>query len=168
MAKTYNIIATTTLSTTANTVTFSSIPSTYTDLVLIAVYSRSGGTGQYAYVRLNGDSASNYSFNHMTGNSSTTFGGRLNNATAATLGPYGSNTSTTQNAEVAIMDIIDYSNTSYLKTVLYQSGAANKVSEAGANLWRNTNAITSLTINIDAPATFQSGNTFTLYGIKAA
>lgn len=164
---TYTLIASTTLSATSNTITFSSIPATYTDLVLVAQYSRSGGTGQSCYVRVNGDSGNNYSFTHLSGNGTSASSGRVSNTNLAAWGPWVANTSTTQNGEVGIMHIMDYANTTTYKTLLYRSGAADKATESGVNLWRSTAAINSITVNIDSPAVFQSGNTFKLYGIEA-
>ena len=66
-----------------------------------------------------------------------------------------------------IMNFQNYANASVFKTVLIKySDAANDVA-ARVGLWRNTNAITSITISTDS-STFQVGSTFTLYGIAAA
>ena len=72
MPKTYEPIATTTVATTGNTVTFSSIPATYTDLILVSSARRgingSGGAGLLC--QFNSDSASNYSYSFGSGDGS--------------------------------------------------------------------------------------------------
>jgi hypothetical protein len=63
MAKTYTLISSNTLSSAAASVTFSSIPSTYTDLVLQCSTrtDRSNQTYDNFRIRFNGDSGTNYS-----------------------------------------------------------------------------------------------------------
>jgi hypothetical protein len=69
-----------------------------------------------------------------------------------------------------IVQIQNYSNTTTYKTALsrYGSGGTSSATLAGVGLWRNTNAITSITIGITDGFDFLSGAMFTLYGIKAA
>jgi len=60
MPSTYTPIATNTLASVSTGVTFSSIPSTYTDLVLVINYRLDGtGTGAAGALRFNSDSGSN-------------------------------------------------------------------------------------------------------------
>jgi hypothetical protein len=159
MASTYEKIATTTLGSATATVTLSSIPATYTDLVVIMNMSfpSAGGDG---YLRLNSDTGSNYSYTQSYGvtsnrNTNSTFI-RSHNCVA---------TAGTNNA---ILQINNYANTTTNKTVLIRSSDANYVSIMGVGLWRNTNAITSLTFSNDGGVNFNSGSTFVIYGIKAA
>ena len=63
---------------------------------------------------------------------------------------------------------MSYSNTSTNKSVLVRYGSASQGTMAQIGLWRNTVAITSLEITTDGGQTFNTGSTFTLYGIKAA
>ena len=62
----YHPIATTTVSSATSSITFSSIPQTYTDLVLIAYAKDSNG---YTDLRVNNDSTSIYSRNFLYGDS---------------------------------------------------------------------------------------------------
>ena len=80
MPSTYEPIATTTLGSTAATITFSSIPATYTDLRIALVGSLSGG-GNYGNLRFNSDSGSNYSVTILRGNGSAASSARQSNAT---------------------------------------------------------------------------------------
>ena len=81
MALTYDPIATTTISgSSTNTYTFSSIPSTYTDLVL--AFANFQGTTNYSFaLRFNGDSGSNYSYTVLEGNGTSASSGTSTSTT---------------------------------------------------------------------------------------
>jgi len=159
--KTYEPIATTTLSTTATSVTFSSIPGTYTDLVIASAII-SNSTSNDTKVQFNNDTNSNYSMTRMYGESSTVGSDRSTNATSMHLGR--NSTTITPN----IFHIMNYSNTTTYKTALGRSGFGNGIVLANVGLWRSTSAITSVTILITGGDTFSANSTFTLYGIAAA
>ena len=159
MAMTYEPIATTTLSSNQTSVSFSSISGSYTDLVLVAVPKFSANPS-YAGIIFNSDSGSNYSSTFVRGNGSTASSGR--NTSAGQI----SSASYSANYIVDIFNILNYSNTTTYKTVLYRTSQDNDVL-ARVGLWRNTSAITSITYQIDT-GNILSGSTFTLYGIKAA
>ena len=99
---TYEPIATTTLTATNSTVTFSSIPSIYTDLVLIV---NSLGTGAYYSIQVNGDTGTNYSRTRINGNGSTVTSAR--NASASDI-PVDDLSSTVR--EISILNFQNYSN----------------------------------------------------------
>lgn len=162
MAVTYEPIATTTLGSAAASVTFSSIPSTYTDLILIIDGSVTGNAG--IQLRFNSDSNSNYSFTRMTGDGTSASSDRSSNATFMELGYY---LSTTRNMN--ILHIFNYANTTTFKTVLNRANAqsSNIGTQAYVELWRKTPEAIN-TILIQNANQFTSGSTFTLYGIKAA
>ena len=74
MAKTYEPISTQTLGTAPTTVTFSSIPQTYTDLVL--VFNSKSTTLNYPYLTVNSDTGANYSRTYLAGSGSAATSGR--------------------------------------------------------------------------------------------
>ena len=153
---TYEAIATQTLSSTASSVVFSSIPSTYTDLVAIVTTTTSSDLSW----RINTDTGTNYSQTAIYGYSS--FGSaRQSNATSHWLN-YGSNSGNF----VATIQINGYSNTSIFKTHLLRDNANGSTTDAMVGLWRSTAAISTLTFI--PPSTFAVGTTISLYGIKAA
>lgn len=159
MAITYEPIATQTLGSAASTVTFSSISGTYTDLVFI--YSGAGSGNADLYMQFNGDTGNNYSRTYMFGDGSTTGSARQTN----TYGIFwGYQTTGIQNARVNIMN---YSNSTTYKTTLGVEAIPSIAIAPIVGLWRNTAAITSILVGA-AGATFSTGTTFTLYGIKAA
>lgn len=161
MAITYEPIATYTTSTGGiTTYTFSSIPSTYTDLVLIG--SGRSGNGDFS-IRLNGDTATNYSYTRVYGNGSAVGTDRgSNNDYMSGLSWY----SASSNSNV-IVNFMNYSNTTTYKTVLSRHNSNPTMVGATINLWRSTAAINSIKVGVFSVA-FDAGTTFTLYGIKAA
>ena len=164
MPSTYEPIATTTLGSNTSTVTFSSISGTYTDLVLITNVSGNDGA---ICIRFNSDSGSNYSNTGLRGN------GTSASSTRATNGTYIAGTSnlsvTAGSLQTSIWNIQNYSNTTTNKTVFFRDGMATHITGATVGLWRNTAAITSLTVSPEfGSQVFYTGSTFTLYGIKSA
>jgi hypothetical protein len=157
---TYSTIATTTLGSAAPSYTFSSIPSTYTDLVLI----RSGGisTPDEIGLRFNGDSGSNYSNTSVSGYGTGTASGRGSNQT---MGRGGAAWTAANNT---IWQIMNYSNTTTFKTFLQRFNDPGDTVGTAVTLWRSTDAINSVQIITLSGANFNTGTTFTLYGIASA
>jgi hypothetical protein len=158
---TYTPIATTTLSSTSSSVTFSSISGSYTDLVLVVVASITTGD-QDTWLRFNSDSNTYYSRTKVAGNGTSATSFRASNQNAY----YGvGNINTTM--MTSINHIMNYANTTTYKTLLTRHGSTGNETAASVGLYRSTSAITSIEI---APggSTFVSGSTFTLYGITAA
>ena len=164
IGNTYEAIATQTTSSAVASVTFSSIPATYTDLVL--VYSAALSTVYDLYFRLNGDTASNYSYTVLYGTGSAAGSSRTSQAFGS-LDYYGT-PNTTLGATNNITQFMNYSNSTTYKTTLTRSNNAASGVDALVNLWRNTAAITSIQIGTFTTPTISSGSTFSLYGIKAA
>jgi hypothetical protein len=165
MPSTYEPIATTTVATPALNVTFSSISSAYTDLILVCSYSRSSG-GNNISLRLNGDTGSNYSETYIEGDGSTAVSGRNSNDSNMRVAFVGAGTSTSQ--ATLILHFMNYSNSTTYKTVLsrYNETTSNVGSAVG--LWRSTAAINSIEIGRSATVNWAAGSVLTLYGIKAA
>lgn len=163
MAATYTPIASITLGAEASSVTFSSIPQTYTDLILVGNYSLSGDIS--VSVRFNSDTGTNYSTTRLLGNGSTASSARTSSATSTNFNI--ANVTVTTTISNTILHIMNYSNTTTYKTTI---GRANQ-SDSGTNiftgLWRSTAAITSITL-LTSSGTVSSGSTFNLYGILGA
>ena len=170
MASTYEKIATNTVSgTTTTSVTLSSIPSTYTDLILIG--SIKGDTASMSLgLRFNGDSGTNYSTTFLEGDGSSAVSSRQTNQTKIFLSASISYNST--NFGTQIIQLMNYSNTTTYKTLVERfnsNGGSFPGVNAGVGLWRNTSAINQLEILVlVAGQFFAAGSTFTLYGIKSA
>lgn len=157
---TYVPIQTSTLGSASNSVTLSSIPSTYTDLIIVINHTSSAGLGYF--VRVNSDTGSNYSGTYFLGDGSTTQSYR---DTSVTLSRAGNAYPTQGNS---ILQFQNYSNTTTYKTFLSRSGTASNITMACVGLWRSTSAINSVTLLTNSADTFATGSVFTIYGIKAA
>ena len=147
-------LATTTLSSSASSVTFGSIPSGYRDLVCII---NGNGSGTFeVYPVFNGDTtAANYPAVLMAGTGS-------GSGSSATINRWigyflaGNNQTITHR-------IFDYSATDKHKTALYNDDRPTSLTLRGAMRWTNSSAITSLGY-LAQVGTFSVGTTFSLYG----
>ena len=162
-AQTYIPIATITASGSTTSVTFSSIPQTYTDLVIAGAFYETSSSN--TSLQFNGDTGSNYSSTSLLGNGSTASSARVSNFAEMFWDRQGNATG----YGAGIANIMNYSNTTTYKTVLLRYGYPSTWTEADVGLWRNTSAITSITILVGGGgANLASSSTFTLYGIAAA
>ena len=160
---TYVAIATQTLGSAAASVTFSSIPGTYTDLVLVCNSKLTSGTPT-SRLQFNGDTATNYSTTMIYGDGSTVGAVRVSNEASANTG------GNTDEFGTTIIHINNYSNTTTYKTTLSRYnflGPAYSEGGTKTSLWRSTAAITSIVV-FPVSSTYVSGSTFSLYGIAAA
>jgi len=165
MASTYDKIATYTLPSATASYTFTSIPSTYTDLVLIM----NGGLAiaDYPAFQVNGDTGANYSYTTLVGTGSVAASGR---ASGSAYGFFDSAPVTANGEWNGIAHFQNYSNSTTYKTVIARNNSAisGGGTRATVSLWRNTAAITSIKIYTTGASNYVTGSTFTLYGIKAA
>jgi len=165
MATTYVLIASQVLGSSANTVTFSSIPSTYKDLV-IRISARDTVTGT-AYAESYGKpnnqtaSASVRNLRTITGNTVTS------NSDSPTSVFYSTSSSATastfSNAEIYVPN---YTVSQYKQSSLFsvtENNALQMAIAVGASLWQNTTSISSYVIK--AQGSFDVGSSFYLYGI---
>lgn len=156
MPSTYSPIATTTLGSAQLSYTFSSIPSTYTDLIMIY----NGTAGNNVALQFNGDTANNYSATRIRGDGSAATSSRWTNVSAM----YGSYSAGLQ---TSIWQVFNYSNTTTHKTGLNRGGGSSDQVESYVGRWGSTSAINSMTV-IALTSTLSAGSTLTLYGIAAA
>ena len=162
MPSTYTPIATQTLGSATATVTFSSISGAYTDLILVINATTTSGAD--GLLRVNGDTGNNYSQTILLGTGSSAGSVRYSNRDSLYLDYYGL-TAGTINMN-AVVQYMNYSNTTTYKTILTRENNAAISTEAHVSLWRSTSAITS--ISILTGSTWVAGSTFTLYGVKSA
>jgi hypothetical protein len=165
MPSTYEPIATQTLGSTASTVTFSSIPSTYTDILLIQ--SSRLNTAAHTRLQFNGDTATNYSSTILYGTGTTAGSGRYTNVVGISYGA-SDEQGAASTYNVGQWNIQNYANANTFKTVLINISNPLAEKTVGAGLWRNTAAISSIVLTPTNSAIYQIGSTFTLYGIKSA
>jgi hypothetical protein len=147
----------------ATSVTFSlSGISGYTDLVIVSNGTSSGDAS--FQVQFNGDTTSGlYSTTYLYGTGSSAISGR---STSANFIVGMGRTNTT--GGVSILQLQNYANTNTFKTILGKGGGAASLVITSIGLWRNTNAITSITLTPEGSNTISIGSTFSLYGIANA
>jgi hypothetical protein len=153
------------------TVTFASIPNTYRDL---QVRVRGAGAAAASFVNVgvqfNGDAGANYDFQENVTNN-TTPGGSANVAqTSVAIGYLPAASGVANLGGGAEATIFDYAGSTLFKDVLALKGVRLSGSASGYfagmvwGSWRNSNAITSVTVVLSSGA-FAAGSTVSLYGI---
>ena len=161
----------------AASVTFSSIPSTYTHLQvrLLAKSSDTGSGGSDNLVMsINSDTTyTNYRNHYLDGNGSAVAAGSIQ---ASGFYSYVSDIANSYSGAAsmfggAIIDILDYTNTNKYKTIRSINGTDRN--GAGSvnllsSLWINTNAVTTLTFNCVTGTSISQYSSFALYGVKGS
>ena len=154
----------------SSTISFTSIPSTYTHLQL-RMMARGNNSNSYDsfLVRANSDSGNNYTYHGLVGDGSVAFtavvtpysgfrGGEITGATA-TSGMFG----------VSVIDFLDYANVNKNKTMRALGGDDRNGSgqvTLNSGVWLNTAAITRLDLVTVFGSSFSQYSSFALYGIK--
>jgi hypothetical protein len=153
-----------TLGGTASSVTFSSIPATYRDLILVTnVKNGTLGTVSNLLFRFNSDTGSNYSRVLMQGDGSTTVS--IADTSTSLAAGVSSGSSSTEFAP-SVIQIMDYSATDKHTTVISRRNSSADAVSALAGRWANTAAITTIGI-LPFDGNFATGSTFSLYGVIA-
>ena len=168
MANTFNKIATVTVgSGGASTIDFNSIPSTFTDLVvLMSARSNRSGVNDLIYMKPNSATTGNSRINLLgDGSSVASYSGT--NFETGVINATGSTSSCFSNLEIYICN---YANTSKYKSWstngVIENNGTTAVQTMYANLWSSTSAITSLSFDLFVYGPFLQYSTATLYGIK--
>lgn len=156
------------LSVAAATVTFSSIPQTYENLVLEIMGSASDASNSVnANVQFNGDTTgTNYINANIQGGSTAPAAGSGSGAITGAVLP-GTSNALTNGAGSGRLTIPDYARTTFIKTCtsttsLVISSAALAI--YAVSVWKSTAAITSLSITDSGGGNFIAGSVFSLYG----
>lgn len=159
-----------TLTSGASSVTFSSIPQTYTHLQLRAIgRATEVAPDSVGYLQFNGDTSSNYAVHTIRGNGTNVVAsGELRSNIVPFRISGGSSSANIFGG--AIIDILDYTNTNKFKTTRALSGhdenSTNGVIVITSGLWRSTSSVSSITLTTDP--TWATYSSFALYGIKGA
>lgn len=174
MPITYVLIASNVLTSTATSVTFSSIPNTYTDLeIRMSVRSSAAAQAGFLYVQPNGDTTTtNYSTSWLQGDGTLASSNRwttssgfpgpvIDGVTGAT-----STTNTFSNIVVYLPSYLSTSTKQISSFAVSENNSSSAVMRANAHLYAGTTAISSLVIANQAGPNFEIGSSFWLYGIK--
>lgn len=170
----FESIATVTGTGSSNTITFSSIPSTFQHLQIRGIARNTYASNRADLgIRINGDTGSNYAYHNLRGNGSTVAAGNNTPDSSIFIGWTSSANATSNINGAAIIDILDYGSSSKNKVIRALVGddlnAASTDSTIwlASGLWLNTNSITS--ISLYAPfGNFDTSSSFALYGIKGS
>ena len=148
--------------TSTTSISFASIPATYTDLVLVF----NGYTNAQAgcFLRFNNDTTSNYSDTRLLGSGSSAASDRDTSVT----GILAFVSTSTNDGINEIIQIQNYSNTTTFKTALLRWNNASSYVAALVGLWRKTpEAINRIDMTLST-SYFVAGSTFSLYGIASS
>jgi hypothetical protein len=166
------LIATTTLSSSATNVEFTSIPGTYTDLlVTISARADRADVADVMGIRINGDNTNgNYTNRSIVGDGGN---GVVSNYISSSnlelwiahFSAANTTASTFGNAQVYFSNYSGNTNKSFSAQGASENNAAAGYNDMKAGLWSNTNAITSLKFICLFGTNMVSGTTLSLYGI---
>lgn len=163
MAVTYEALKTYTFASNGSSFSWTSIPSTYTDLVIISYVKNTTGNNYEAYITYNGDTTSAYSQGFtLNYNGALQAGQNLN---INQIRPIKSGAAQWSSSQINIMD---YSATNKYKTSIGRSGDGTFFTMLINGVWRNTDAINRIDITAEAGSSFAAGTKFDLYGIASA
>lgn len=161
MARTYEPIASTTLGSAAADITFSSIPGTFTDLVLVLNGGFATNTSDL-YTQFNSDTGTNYSNTDLRGDGSAAASSRTSSVAYIR-----HNQNTVDAQSTWIIHVMSYANANVNKTTLSSFASAGAGVERTVGLWRSTSAITAIKVYTSS-GNLSSGFTASLFGVRAA
>jgi hypothetical protein len=168
MANTYTLIASTSLSSAQANIDFSSIPATYTDLLLKACVRGSDASVQNFVIKFN-NSTTNHTLRYLEGNGASASSG-TSPGTFSFIGAVpgtGVTASTFNNVEVYIPNYAGSNNKSFSVDAVEENNATTAYADLVAGLWSNTAAINQITIYAAAGNLAQYSTAY-LYGVNNA
>ena len=167
MVFTYKAIATVTVgSGGASSMSFSSIPQTYTDLLLkVSTRTSASTTANQDYVKFNG-SSSNYSSKLIQGDGTSASSGSYSDSRATLNVGNSATASTFSNCEVYIPNYTSSAYKSYSSDSVTENNGTTAYIHLKAHLWSDSSAITSIELTNDSGSNYAQYTTATLYGIK--
>ena len=168
--KDYDSIATTTVGGGgAASITFSSIPQTYSHLQIRFIGRRTTTGLDNTKINFNSDSGANYKPTHYIIGDGSTVSAGTSSSNAFALSFYTAGSDATSGIfGVNITDILDYTNTNKYKTGRILSGVdLNGSGNAvfSSFLWMSTSAITNIVLTPNT-GNFDQYSSFALYGVK--
>lgn len=153
---TYDLLASTIVSSSTNAVTFTSIPSSYRDLIIVVTAQTS--VAAQLRVRPNEVTTSMVSVT-AEGNGTSTSTNHYGN-----IGEMGTFNNMSNDASVQIIQFMDYAQTNKHKMVLMRTNRASAGTSMIVGRWGSTEAITSIQLVTDG-GNFNTGSSFYMYGL---
>jgi hypothetical protein len=169
--KDFDSIATTTISTSTATISFTSIPQTYRHLQIRAIGRATGttGVGENTLVSFNSDTtAANYGFHNIVGDGATATAQYFGSSRVIANAAFTTDTTAASIFGVFVTDILDYTNTNKNKTIRTLNGQDQNGSGRmmfNSLLWTNTAAISRIDLTCGA-GNFAQYTQIALYGVK--
>lgn len=166
----YDLLETQVLTSSATYVDFTGLDS-YTDYkhlqVRLAARNDRAANSSASYITINLDTGSNYSSHVVAGNGSNTYSSALTSQAQAQYGQMPGSNAPANTFGVAVIDILDFNNSSKNTTIRALSGhpGTTNLIQLFSSAWYNTNAVTSLRFwhfSGDSIA----GSRYSIYGVK--
>jgi hypothetical protein len=163
----FESIATITQSTTAASMEFTNIPSTYQHLQIRGIVRNASTNGNDLYLQFNGNTGSSYTFHQLSGNGSSASASGSTGITGASMAQT-SNTASTFGA--FIIDILDYASTT--KNPVFRCFGGYETNTVGfvslrSSMYNGTGAITSIKLFQGGSVNQTQYTTAALYGVRA-
>jgi len=166
----YDALATVTVpSGGAASITFAGIPTGYKHLQIRAIARGSDAGSSRMEMRFNGDTGSNYSYHYVYGDGSAAYGGGAGSDSSIYLNRIAGSGTTASVFGAEVLDILDYADINKYKTLraitAFDANGSGEV-HLNSGSWRNTSAISSISITAEGAAGFAQYTQFALYGVK--
>jgi hypothetical protein len=169
VAGTFELLETQVLTSAAASVTFSSLSTysaEYQHLQIRMVCRSARGSEDYLQMRFNGDTGSNYSNHYLEGNGSSVGSSGSANQTQMYQGVSASSNLAANIFASFVIDILDPFETTKFTTSRTLGGFATRSIGLNSGNWRNTDALTSITLRHQVGDNLVTGSRFSLYGIR--
>jgi hypothetical protein len=166
----YDSIATAVGTGSSGTITFSSIPSTYTHLQIRYIGRvTNSDTADNIFVQFNSDTGSNYAWHYLQGDGASVAASGATSQSKILSGRVSAATAGSDVMGGGVLDLLDYANTNKYKTLRTLTGQDRNgggVIVMTSGLWQNTAAVSTITITNGSATNFTTTSQFALYGIK--
>jgi hypothetical protein len=171
MPNTYTLIASSTVGAGgASSIDFTSIPATYTDLLVVhSLRGTQTAVYQQARIQFNGDTGSNYTYKYLEGSGASAYSGGGTSTSTLVLGNTcgnGATANTFGNGQFYIPNYTSSNQKSVSVETCAETNASTQYMDLIAGLWTGTSAITSIKLYPDSTYTWLQYSTAYLYGIK--
>jgi hypothetical protein len=160
---TYTPLQSIVLPNSQTSVTFSGIPQTYQDIVIVC--NLKTVTSDSLVCRINGDASAIYSRTQIGGDGSTKQSTRGGSNTTGIMCAYGYADTSNFNA-ISIVNLNNYSDPNTKKNILTKNYNGGTGVSLFGTLWDRVGAVSSIEFRNDSGNAFATGCTFDLYGIS--
>ena len=148
-----------------SSVTFSSIPQTYTDLQLVCSSRVDSSNGTVVWKFNTDTTASNYTEKYLSGNGSSAASGGSNNPWFSHSNDNTTTTSTFENTSVYIPNYTNGNQKSVSVDTVSENNSTTAYAQFFAGIWTGTSAINAITLT-PYSGNFTQYSTFYLYGVS--